>query len=116
MPAAARAASVAAAFDDGYRLRAATGSLRLSGRPTSASAMTSDPGYPYAQVYAPAGETFVALEPMTAPIDALGTGTDADGRAGTELHRRSASPSPDLLLIVPGGACRLAPTSIPEQP
>jgi aldose 1-epimerase len=27
--------------------------------------------YPFAQVYAPPGKRFVALEPMTAPIDAL---------------------------------------------
>lgn len=30
-----------------------------------------DAGYPYAQVYAPVGKPFVALEPMTAPINAL---------------------------------------------
>ena len=30
-----------------------------------------DRGYPYAQVYAPEGRDFVALEPMTAPTDAL---------------------------------------------
>jgi galactose mutarotase-like enzyme len=32
-------------------------------------------GYPFAQVYAPPGKRFVALEPMTAPIDALVAGT-----------------------------------------
>ena len=32
-------------------------------------------GYPFAQVYAPPGRQFVALEPMTAPIDGLVTGT-----------------------------------------
>jgi aldose 1-epimerase len=31
-------------------------------------------GYPYAQVYAPAGAEFVCLEPMTAPTNALGDG------------------------------------------
>jgi aldose 1-epimerase len=30
-----------------------------------------DDGYPYAQVYAPPDESFVCLEPMTAPTDAL---------------------------------------------
>jgi len=30
-----------------------------------------DEGYPYAQVYAPPGTSFVCLEPMTAPTDAL---------------------------------------------
>ena len=34
-----------------------------------------DRNYGYAQVYAPADQNFVALEPMTAPIDALGSGT-----------------------------------------
>jgi aldose 1-epimerase len=31
-------------------------------------------GYPVAQVYAPAGESFICFEPMTAPTDALVTG------------------------------------------
>ncbi|MDQ4041099.1 MAG: aldose 1-epimerase [Actinomycetota bacterium] len=31
-------------------------------------------GYPYAQVYAPAGQDFVCFEPMTAPTDALTSG------------------------------------------
>ena len=33
-------------------------------------------GYPYAQVYAPADDDVVALEPMTAPTNALVSGTD----------------------------------------
>jgi aldose 1-epimerase len=32
------------------------------------------PGYPYAQLFAPAAKRFVAIEPMTAPTDALVTG------------------------------------------
>ncbi|HEY2958775.1 MAG TPA: aldose 1-epimerase [Actinomycetota bacterium] len=31
-------------------------------------------GYPYAQVFAPPGQELVSLEPMTAPVDALGSG------------------------------------------
>jgi galactose mutarotase-like enzyme len=31
-------------------------------------------GYPFAQVYAPAGQSLIALEPMTAPTNALTTG------------------------------------------
>ena len=31
-------------------------------------------GYAFAQVFAPAGKEFVALEPMTAPTSALTTG------------------------------------------
>ena len=32
------------------------------------------PGYPCAQVYAPADADFICFEPMTAPTDALATG------------------------------------------
>jgi len=32
--------------------------------------------YPYAQIYAPPGDPFVCIEPMTAPTNALVTGTD----------------------------------------
>jgi aldose 1-epimerase len=31
-------------------------------------------GYPYAQVFVPPGQRFVCLEPMTASVNALGTG------------------------------------------
>ena len=31
-------------------------------------------GYPYAQVFAPAGEEFICFEPMTAPVNALRSG------------------------------------------
>jgi len=33
-----------------------------------------DAGYPYAEVYAPAGAGFVCLEPMTTPTNALAHG------------------------------------------
>ena len=36
--------------------------------------LTYDHGYPYAQVYSPAGASFCAIEPMTAPTNALVTG------------------------------------------
>lgn len=36
--------------------------------------LTYDRGFPYAQVYAPPGESYVAIEPMTALTDALSTG------------------------------------------
>lgn len=61
-------------FDDGYRL----GRTRVLGLSTGESSRTLtlelDAHYPYAQVYAPAGRAFVALEPMTAPANALVTG------------------------------------------
>lgn len=62
----------ACTFDDAYRLRdervlAIEGAgLRLS--------VDLDEHYPHAQVYAPAGQRFAALEPMTAPINALVSG------------------------------------------
>ena len=38
-------------------------------------AVTFDAGYPFAQVFAPPNAELVCLEPMTAPTNALGTGT-----------------------------------------
>jgi aldose 1-epimerase len=38
-------------------------------------AVRYEQGYPYAQVFVPAGQQVVALEPMTAPTNALGSGS-----------------------------------------
>ena len=60
-------------FDDLYALGAdrvlaiEAGGVRV--------AVAYDEGYPFAQVYAPPDAGFVCLEPMTAPTNALGTGT-----------------------------------------
>jgi galactose mutarotase-like enzyme len=62
-------------FDDGYavstpcrtEIREARHGLRVD----------FDEGYPYLQVYAPPRSRFVCLEPMTAPTNALGTGSYA---------------------------------------
>ena len=61
-------------FDDGYadvapgtRFALAGGGRRIELELTR--------GYGYAQVYAPAGEELIAFEPMTAPTNALVTGT-----------------------------------------
>ena len=62
-------------FDDGYADLAATGSMTLSGGGNTISVALEE-GYSHAQVYAPPGARFVALEPMTAPTNALVTGTD----------------------------------------
>ena len=56
-------------FDDGYRLGRRRHLALAAGRRRVALAL--DAGYPFAQVYAPEGQDFVALEPMTAPTDAL---------------------------------------------
>jgi aldose 1-epimerase len=59
-------------FDDGYRLgRDRSFSLSGGGRTLD---VEFDRSYPYAQVYAPKGKRFVAIEPMTAPADALRSG------------------------------------------
>lgn len=67
-------------FDDGYRL----GRFRrfaLAGRGRRLS-ITLDDGYPCAQVFAPADQAHVAIEPMTAPADALVTGDHPGVRPG----------------------------------
>jgi galactose mutarotase-like enzyme len=56
-------------FDDLYALGdAREHGIEGSGRRLS---IRFDDGYPYAQVYAPSDASFVCLEPMTAPTDAL---------------------------------------------
>lgn len=45
-------------------------------------------GYPFAQVWVPAGEEFLALEPMTAPTDALGSGDAPLVEPGGEFTAR----------------------------
>jgi aldose 1-epimerase len=44
--------------------------------------LTYDDGYPYAQVYSPAGKQFCAIEPMTAPTNALVSGDHPSVRPG----------------------------------
>ena len=68
-----KAPLVAPGYDDAYRLRANHRLLTVSGRRRQLT-MGMDPGYAYGQVYSPPGEHFVALEPMVAPINALGDG------------------------------------------
>ena len=62
-----------AVFDDGFELLPGATTLALSGggRRIRVEMLS---GYPFAQVYAPRGKDHVALEPMTAPTDALTTG------------------------------------------
>jgi galactose mutarotase-like enzyme len=62
-----------AAFDDGFALLSGAGVFTLAGggRRVTVEFLS---GYAFAQVFAPAGKEFVALEPMTAPTSALTTG------------------------------------------
>jgi hypothetical protein len=61
-------------FDDGYTDLGSVGTLSVAGGGRRLT-VRLDEGYPYAQVYAPPGERFVALEPMTGPANALTSGT-----------------------------------------
>ncbi len=72
--------SLAEVFDDAYRLVDEPGAreFALEGPPSHDRdaparrlSVTFDEWYPYAQVYAPGDHDFVAIEPMTAPANAL---------------------------------------------
>jgi len=60
-------------FDDGYALDHPRASLAIAGAGRRVSVDLLE-GYAFAQVYAPAGKDYVALEPMTAPANALASG------------------------------------------
>ena len=75
-------------FDDGYRLGRERRLVLAGGR--RRVSVVFDKGYPFAQVYAPADHDFVALEPMTAPTDALGTGTTPMVEPGDSFTARFA--------------------------
>jgi aldose 1-epimerase len=60
-------------FDDLFEVGAAPAELAVAGAGRELG-VRFDAGYPYAQVFAPAGADFICFEPMTAPVDALGSG------------------------------------------
>jgi aldose 1-epimerase len=60
-------------FDDAYVAPADSAPFVLAGGGRRLE-VAFGPGYPYAQVYAPADDDVVAFEPMTAPTNALVTG------------------------------------------
>jgi aldose 1-epimerase len=61
------------AYDDGFALLDQQSSFVLSGGRLSIAVSLLE-GFPYAQVFAPSGRDFIALEPMTAPANALASG------------------------------------------
>jgi aldose 1-epimerase len=61
------------AFDDGFEEITSPPSFVVSGGGREL-AVTFLEGYPYAQVYSPAGAEFICFEPMTAPTNALREG------------------------------------------
>lgn len=83
-------------YDDGFTLPEAPAVLAISGS-NRRVAVKFDPGFAAAQVYAPPGKDFVALEPMTAPTGALSTGrglrTVAPGGCFTATFRIRVSPA-----------------------
>ena len=60
-------------FDDGFTLLEGTASFSLEGARRRITVEFLE-GYRYAQVFAPKEKEYVALEPMTAPTNALTTG------------------------------------------
>ncbi|MBE0627355.1 MAG: aldose 1-epimerase [Burkholderiales bacterium] len=75
-------------FDDGFATLAATASFSLEGAGMRITLELLE-GYAYAQVFAPRDKDYVALEPMTAPTNALISGSG-------------------LQLVPPGGRYRAA--------
>ena len=75
-------------FDDGFALLGEGAAFSLAGAGRRLTVELRE-GYAYAQIYAPAGDDLIALEPMTAPTNAL-----ASGRG--------------LRLAAPGGSFRTA--------
>jgi aldose 1-epimerase len=60
-------------FDDGFALLDKTATFSLSGGDWNITIRFLE-GFSYAQVFAPLGKEFIALEPMTAPANALISG------------------------------------------
>jgi aldose 1-epimerase len=61
-------------FDDGFVLDAAPASFSLAGGGRRINVEFLE-GYSYAQVFAPGGKDYIAIEPMTAPANALVSGS-----------------------------------------
>lgn len=68
-------------FDDGYTGIAAPGIFAIEGGGRRLE-VELDEGFPFVQVFAPAGSDFVCIEPMTAPANALVRGGPDLPRAG----------------------------------
>ena len=60
-------------FDDAFEAPAGGAPFALSGGGRRIE-VAFEAGFPFAQIYAPAGDSLIAIEPMTAPTDALVSG------------------------------------------
>ncbi|MFI5053256.1 MAG: aldose 1-epimerase [Acidimicrobiia bacterium] len=85
-------------FDDSYAL-GRDRRLALTTDDGDGIELRSDAGYPYAQVWVPPGRPFAALEPMTAPTNALGAGTAPLVARGDAFTARFT-----LVLTAPGSS------------
>jgi galactose mutarotase-like enzyme len=88
-------------LDDSYRLGPGGDDRRFALRRIAGGHLGTDPGggtddaervvmdmvdgYTYAQLYAPTNQAFVAIEPMTAPVNALVTGEHRDVEPGSSF-------------------------------
>jgi aldose 1-epimerase len=77
-------------WDDGLAGLAAVPEFSVSAG-AQALTVTFDEGFPYAQVFAPDGQAFICFEPMTAPTDALRSGTGLRLVAPGEEYRTAFS-------------------------
>ena len=77
-------------FDDLFTAAGSRRSVTLCG-PSARLRVDLDAGYPFLQVYAPAGEGFCCLEPMTAPTNALVTGDHQLVAPGDTFHATFAA-------------------------
>jgi len=73
-------------FDDAFDALAVPAEFTAGGDKYGVSVEFLD-GFPYAQVYAPAGKDFICFEPMTAPTNALNSGDGLSLVSPGELHR-----------------------------
>jgi len=77
-------------FDDGFDSLSMPSRFAVSGGGRRLVAEFLE-GYPYAQVYAPAGGEFICFEPMTAPANALRSGVGLRLLQPGERHRAAFS-------------------------
>lgn len=76
-----------AAYDDLYPALQDPPRFLLSGGPRRIEVSFGE-GFPVAQLFAPLSDDVVAIEPMAAPTDALGTGTAPQVAPGQAAHAR----------------------------
>jgi galactose mutarotase-like enzyme len=94
-------------FDDGYDDIAPGARFTVAGGGREI-AVVFESGYPVAQVYSPAGAPFICFEPMTAPTDAL--------RSGTLLRRARAFTARFAIQISPSSRARPTAWSRDDEP